>query len=300
MNLTTPPPVEDLDRADELRADLVRRARQSQHSRPAWVPVLAAACGIAVITTGVVVLTQTSGDDSAPLGSTPSTEATPPDVVPKPINDIRKVPADASARVSLDLGPASRAESLAAARDCLAGARSDADGAHPPGSPGGPPLPAEADTATVHDARWVRTVPGYNRKISPDQRALVQTFTTAKGVWAMCIDNHYQALQKHRRANGSADLTEPVNGQWTAADASGQGPSTFYTDLAFDALPTVARVELRIRWSGGASPWYGVTVKGGAGFVEASQPGARSGEVETDLRAFDASGKQIFSDVEYY
>ena len=39
---------------------------------------------------------------------------------------------------------------------------------------------------------------------------------------------------------------------------------------------------------------------GGSGFVEAAQLGAARDAVETDVWAFDAAGKQIFADVEYY
>lgn len=297
MNLTTPPPVEDLAGADEIRADLIRRARLSQRGRPAWVPVLAAACGIAVITTGVVILTRPGHDGSAPpIASTPSTPA-------PTLREVQKVPADASPEVSLDLGPASRNIALADARECLAdaaaanaGETTVTDGS---GDRVAVPLPAEADTATVHDARWVRTLPGYDRKITPDRRALMQTFITAKGVWVMCIDNHYQQLDKNRPSSGSATFDFPVNGQWSVSNnPSGDGKSTFYTDFAFDALPQVARVELRLRWSGGATPWYGVTVKGGAGFVQASQLVHDQERAETDIRAFDASGKQIFEDTQ--
>jgi hypothetical protein len=297
MNPTTPPPVEDLARADELRADLVRRARNSQRTRPTWIPVLAAACGIAVITTGVVVLTRPGHDDSAPpIASTPSSATTPV------IREVRKVPADGSARVSLDLGPAGRNDALAAARECLAEGVVAQGNTHLIDSAGHDvkvPSPAEASTATVHDAHWIRTLPGYNRKAGQGKRALVQTFTTTKGVWVMCIDNHYQRISKDRRPGGDAFLSYPVNGQWMASsDPASGGKSTFYTDLVFDALPSVARVEVRLRWSGGASPWYGVTVKGGAGFVEASQLVHDQERAETDIRAFDASGKQVFADTQ--
>jgi hypothetical protein len=296
MNLTTPPPVEDLAGADEIRANLIRRARLSQRSRPAWVPVLAAACGIAVITTGIALLTRPGHDGSAPpVASTPSS-------APPILREVQKVPANASPEVSLDLGPASRNIALADARECLADAAGSTDGSTVLDGSGdrvAVPLPAEADTATVHDARWVRTLPGYDRTFNPGQQALIQTFSTVKGVWVMCIDNHYQRLEKNRPASGSATFDFPVNGQWSVSNnPSGGGKSTFYTDFAFDALPQVARVELRLRWSGGATPWYGVTVKGGAGFVQASQLVHDQERAETDIRAFDASGKQIFEDTQ--
>jgi hypothetical protein len=66
-------------------------------------------------------------------------------------------------------------------------------------------------------------------------------------------------------------------------------------------MPSVVNLEVRIRWTGGASPWYGVPVAGGTGYVVASQAGAvdKLRETEIDIRAFDKSGRQIFSDIEY-
>jgi hypothetical protein len=80
------------------------------------------------------------------------------------------------------------------------------------------------------------------------------------------------------------------------------GKSTLlFADFTFTALPTVARVEIRIRWTGGASPWYGVLVTAGEGYAAASQPGAvrQRRAMEVDVRAFDRAGRQIDTFVEY-
>lgn len=298
MNLTTPPPVEDLDpdRAEQLRSNLVTMARNSQREtrRPTWVPMLAAACGIAVITTGVVVLAQSGGDHSdQPAAPTPSSSPSPAEV--------QKVPASKSARVSLDLGPASAAEARTAARKCLTQKT-----AHT-GEPN-PATPDEADTATVHQARWLKAVPGQGHRANPGQsRLLMQTFTTADGVWFQCLDAEMlrafdPALAgTSREAAMPLNLADPVNGLWTFAEVPNGASTLLSVEYSFAAMPNVARVEIRIRWTGGASPWYGVSVTAGDGYVAASQRGAvhRRGAMEVDIRAFDAAGKQVFTDIEY-
>jgi hypothetical protein len=302
MNLTTPPPVEDLDpdRADQLRSNLVTMARNSQRKtrRLTWVPMLAAACGIAVIMTGVVVLAQSGGNSSdQPAAPTPSSSPTSSPSSP----EVLKVPASKSARVSLDLGNASAVEARTAARKCLT-----QKAAHT-GEPN-PATPDEADTATVHQARWLKTVPGPGHRASPEQsRLLMQTFTTAKGVWFQCLGPEMMRSFDPARAGTSREVAmslnpaDPVNGQRRFAEVPRGDSSLLWVDYSFATMPNVARVELRIRWSGGASPWYGVSVTDGAGYVAASQPGAvyQRGAMEVDIRAFDAAGKQVCTDVDY-
>jgi hypothetical protein len=297
MNLTTPPPVEDLDRADEMRSDLVRRARESQRRRPTWVPVLAAACGIAVITTGVVVLSQT-GDDVPPLATTPTSTGTPPDVVPKPSTNAKKVPADQSPRQSLDLGPASNADAVAAARTCLADKTPN----------DGDPIPltaAEADTATSRQARWIKIMPGVFAPGDPS-RLIAQTFTTAKGDWIQCLGG--QLMRSYPRGWGgltrdaalSVDQVRPVNGQWTFSNLITPGGPILAVKYSFVTTPNIARLELRIRYPSGAGRWYGVPVLDGAGYISISQGGVfEDDDREVDYRAFDASGKQVSADIEY-
>jgi hypothetical protein len=309
MNLTTPPPIDDLDpdRADQLRSNLVTMAHKTQHEtrRATWVPMLAAACGIAVITTGVVVLAQSGGDHSdQPAAPTPTSSPSPAEQGPdgKIVHDeVLKVPASKSARVSLDLGPASAAEARTAARKCLTQKAADT------GEPN-PATPDEADTATVHEARWLKAVPGPGHRASPGQsRLLMQSFTTAKGVWFQCLDAEMMrsfdpALAgTSREAAMSLNPADPVNGQWTLAEVPNGASTLLWVGYSFAAMPNVARVEIRIRWTGGASPWYGVSVTDGDGFIAASQPGAvyQRGKMEVDIRAFDAAGKQVFTDIEY-
>ncbi|GAA1577861.1 hypothetical protein GCM10009789_34170 [Kribbella sancticallisti] len=296
MNLTTPPPVEDLDPdyAERIRTELVKNARRSERKRSMWVPVLAAACGIGVITTGVVLLAE-SGNGPADLPA-----ATPPTSSPSPA-EVQKVPAGGSPRVSLDLGPASADDAREAARKCLA---------HREGGNGAPSsaVPADAETATVHQARWLKLLPGEGGELRPAKdRMLAQTLTTQKGVWAQCLDSElYQVFdpavagipfEKSMVLNAA----EPINGQWTISEIPDGRSTLLFAAFSFVTMPDVARVEVRIRWTGGASPWYGVPVAAGGGYVAASQPGAvnKRRAMEIDFRTFDKAGRQTFSGIEY-
>jgi hypothetical protein len=291
MNLNTPPPVEKLDPeyASQIRTELVDTARKSQQQRSKWVPVLAAACGIAVIPSGVVLLTQ--GGGIAPAGSTPSatTSTTAPTTAPP---KAQQVPANQSKVVSLDMGPASREEAREAARKCLA---------QPPLF-GADPLPvtaADADTATVHQARWVKLVPqgGFEA-----DRTLIQSFTTAKGIWIACRDSapmqgYDPATQGSRESALNLNAADVLNG----SSSIGAGSKSLWTDYSFVAMPKVATVQIRIRWTGGASPWYSTAVTDGVGYLTAVQPGASNqrGAFEIDHRALDAKGNEITAGVEY-
>lgn len=293
MKLTTPPPVEDLDPqySEQLRARLVADARRSRRRRSVWTPALAAACGVAVITGGVIVSTRSGSDFPAPAGSPPTSSAP----------EVRKVPPGDSARVSLDLGPAARVDSVAAARQCLAEKTSAL------GEPN-TAKPSDADTATVHVARWLKTLPGDNGVLQPPRdRQLAQTFTTKGGVRVQCVDSRllqvfdpvFAGVSWERSRN--LDPTEPVNGRWAIFEVPSGGSSLLFVSFTFSTLPNIARVEARIRWTGGASPWYGVPVADGAGYLTASQQGAihQPRAMEVDYRAFDSNGRQVFADIEY-
>lgn len=294
MNLNTPPPVEELDPdfATQIRTDLVTKARKSQRQRSKWVPALAAACGIAVITTGVVVLAQ-PGDDSGGIGPAGQTPA------PTAKATVQNVPPGDSKVVSLDLGPASPAEAKAAARKCLAQSIDRWNAASNPAKPG------DADTATVHQARWIKVVPG-SGAVSAPSRTLLQTFTTAKGVWMECLDSELvimfdPATMKNRQTTFNINAADVVNGGPTITEGKSDGKPQLWVDYSFIAMPVVARLEIRIRWTGGASPWYGVAVVDGVGYLTAVQQGAtsRRGEMEIDIRAFDAKGNEVYGGTEY-
>ncbi|WP_433004911.1 hypothetical protein [Kribbella sp. CA-294648] len=299
MNITTPPPVEDLDPeyAEQLRTHLVKTAQQSQRRWSPWVPVVAAACGIALITTAVVVLAEPGGGPPAAGVSTPTSS---PTSSPSP-REAQKVSPGKSPRVSLDLGPASPEEARQNARRCLS---------QPTGGNGPPNTAAAADgdTATVHQARWMKTLPGEGGKVQPTKdRVLVQSLTTVKGVWAQCIDSELYEVFDPALAgipfekSASINAADAVIGQWRYKELPDGAPTLLFASYRFSAMPSVVSLEVRIRWTGGASPWYGVPVAGGTGYAVASQAGAvnKKRETEIDIRAFDKSGRQIFSDIEY-
>ena len=109
------------------------------------------------------------------------------------------------------------------------------------------------------------------------------------------------AQQKLRTQAGlnAADPLTPGSGGFKQGTEAGS--PLLLADYSFVTLPSVVRMELRIRSTGGASPWYGVTFSDGAGYIAASQLGAvfKRGEMEIDVRAFDAAGNQVYSDIEY-
>jgi hypothetical protein len=163
-----------------------------------------------------------------------------------------------------------------------------------------PAKPEEADTATVRQARWIMTMarPG----AQPPPRILMQTFTTAKGDWIQCLGDEMVMASPSRNAGlAGVNPADPVLGEWKVEHGTEAGSPLLSAEYSFVTMPSVVRMELRIRWSGGASPWYGVTFSDGAGYIAASQLGAVSkrGEMEADIRAFDVNGRQVFTDTEY-
>jgi hypothetical protein len=262
MNLTTPPPVEPLDPdyTADLRHDLVRRARKS-HRIPTWTPVLAAACGIAIIIAGGILLTR---KDSLP------SPADRPSIV--------QVPAGKSPTQSLDLGKASDNEASVAAVACLA---KEAAAAKPNQYPEGSLDPA---TIELKSARWLKALglPGRERQ-------LVQSFMTADSVWFLCVDGQAQSYE------GVGDsATDDVVGSWSWANVG--SPSMVRATFAFRSLAIVTKVELRIRGTAGASPWSAVSVADRGGYVTAVLPDARAqhGSAQVDIRGLDKTGKVRF------
>ncbi|MEU4192258.1 hypothetical protein AB0E69_10185 [Kribbella sp. NPDC026611] len=262
MNLTTPPPVETLDAeyADDLRHQLVSNAYRRARP-PKWVPVLAATCGVAIIATGVVVLSKTSPQ---PAGAP----------------QVAQVPADQSPVESVDLGPANPAEGNSTLATCLA-QKVDHDKA--PVSTG---APATLDPSRPRTAHWL-TVPEGTR--------LLQTAYSTDGWWYQCLDD--DVLRTAGSPGEFTDLSTPISGRWGIA----QEDHAVRVEYSFMAASNVAWLELRIRWTGGASSWYRTPVVDNAGYVVAVQPGAvdQSGQVDADIRAFDQAGKQLYSDSLY-
>ncbi|MFI5706729.1 hypothetical protein [Kribbella sp. NPDC051620] len=291
-NLTTPPPVEELDPqyVEDLRAELVSTARGAHRQRQwsLWTPILAAACGVAVITGGVVAGTRAGGDSGEPAGPQ-STVA-------------QRVPANASERINLDRGSASTNDyglvDAAAARKCLAEKKSAL------GQPN-PATPADVSLNGSYLARRQKALPGEGGLLEPlPNTLLIQEFTTTAGVQVECYDDKLlyafdpAAVPLERRLKLSQN--KPINGLWRFSEIPDGKSTLLFVSYTFAALPGTEEVQIRIRWTGGASPWYVVPAYFGRGYATASQLGAvhRPGLTEVDYRAVGKSGEVLFSGVE--
>ncbi|GAA0930568.1 hypothetical protein GCM10009554_13820 [Kribbella koreensis] len=292
-NLTTPPPVEELDPqyVEDLRANLVRTARGAQRHRSIWTPVLAAACGVAVITGGVVASTRAGGHSGSvePAGPQPTVA--------------QQVPPKDSERINLDRGSAFIGSGVgivdaAVARKCLAEKKSAL------GQPN-PATPADVSLDGSYLARLQKTLPGEGGLLEPLRTTLlIQEFTTLAGVQVECYDDKLLyafdpaavPLEKTLKLTSS----KPVNGRWNFSEIPDGNSTRLFVTYTFAALPGVNEVQVRIRWTGGASPWYVVPAYFGRGYATASQLGAvhRPGLTEVDYRAVDKDGKVLFSGVE--
>ncbi|WP_329000661.1 hypothetical protein OHA18_40285 [Kribbella sp. NBC_00709] len=265
MNLTTPPPVEPLDPeyATDLRQDLVRRARKKRRL-PTWTPVLAAACGIAVVVAGGLLIVRTNGEPS-PAG---------------------QVPADAPTQ-SLELGQPTQSDALAAAKSCLTTLTNDRRN---------DPVPPEAardpKTIKLRSAHSIEAVglPGQTRQ-------LVQTFYTGDRFWVFCVDGKWQGY-----AAPGDDQGNPSDGIYSSGLQWSGLPSdplpTLRATFSLTSRPSVVRVELRLRGARGETPWSQTKVIDGAGYVAAALPGdvAKHGPVQADVRAYDQAGNMVYSE----
>jgi hypothetical protein len=305
MNLTEPPEVRDLtpDRTEELRAGLVELASRPQaprHRWPASAPVIAAAVAVAVVAAGVVLVPRVGG----PLPADTSTaRPSDPATGPGTSSGTRSTPgpserptATTPAVVNLDRGPAGQTDARRAARACFAALQGSGES--------GTPAPADATTATIHWARWMEPPIGYRRDGTVDLtpgRQVVQSISTRNGYWMLCVGDGPATSWDPRTHNGqrkdnAASAARPVNVAGSVQRSVGP-PWVIDSSSAFDAIPRVARVEMRLVWAGGASPWYAGYVHGGTGYVAAAvtgthgTPPARGG---VEVRAFDAAGRQFY------
>jgi hypothetical protein len=204
--------------------------------------------------------------------------------------------------VNIDLGSAYGPEAVAVAKQCLANKTSSL------GEPNAA-RPSDADLPAAHTAHWVKALPGDGGHSHPEKtKHLVQNLTTTSGVRVQCLDTELLQSYDPAQAGGlsfaksrNLDPTNPINGQWTFTEGHDGKTPLLFVDFAFSALPTVAKVELRIRYTGGASPWYGASSVEGSGYVQASQWGAIHDRraTEVDYRAIDRNGRVVFSGVEY-
>ncbi|MEV6415925.1 hypothetical protein [Kribbella sp. NPDC051718] len=291
-NLTTPPPVEELDPQyiEDLRVELVRNARGTRREWSVWTPIVAAACGVAVITGGVVASTRVGGDSGSvgPAGPRPTAA--------------QQLPANASERINLDRGSTSTNDNgivdAAVARKCLAAKKSAL------GQPN-PVTPADVSLKGSYMARLQKALPGEGGLLEPlRNNLLIQEFTTLAGVQVECYDDKLLyafdpaavPLEKSLKLTNS----KPISGRWSFSEIPDGNSTRLFVSYTFAALPTTNYVEIRIRWTGGASPWYVVPAYFGRGYATASQLGAvhRPGLTEVDYRAVGKDGEVLFSGVE--
>ncbi|TDW21533.1 hypothetical protein [Kribbella kalugense] len=264
MNLTTPPPVEPLDPefSTDLRHHLVRRVRKKHHL-PFWIPVLAAACGIAIVVACGILIARPGGH-AGPAGQ-PTAELTDQ---------------------SLDLGAATSTQAQASARSCLAslsiGHRTD-------------PIPAKSldpKTIKLRSAHWIKALglPGQTRQ-------LVQTFSTANGLWVFCVDGKWQSYVQAGDDQGNpSDGIYSSSLQWSGLpDAS---TTTLRAFFSLTSRPSVAQVEIRLRGARGTTPWSVAKIVDGAGYVAAAlpSPASQHGPVQADVRALDKAGNVVYSE----
>jgi len=274
MNLTSPPPVERLDPeyAAELKHHLVRTARKRRRTPyVAWVPIVAATAAIAVSITTVVVLSRSGG--SAPVGPA----------------GVLQVAPNASKSESLELGEASTADARAAARQCLTVKKNGY------GVETHPSNPAEAETATMRSARWIKAVgvPGKSRQ-------LLQTFVVAhpknENLWFQCLDGELLRWAWYFDGFGKGSGVDPVRGTWDWSDIGEGKAAGVRASYSFRADDNVELVELRIRGVDSVSPWYAERVADNGGFVAGTLAGAAAehGKAEIDVRALGKDGKQLW------
>ncbi|GAA0626926.1 hypothetical protein HPO96_36255 [Kribbella sandramycini] len=265
MNLTTPPPVEQLDPeyAADLKQELVRKARRQEQPRShrrvlfTWVPIVAAVTAVAISTASVVGLSQSRGGPAGPAG-------------------IVQLPADQSPQQTLENGLAFPPEIDTAARECLTPKKNAYGYPNHLGNP-------EA-AKTIRSARWIK-IPG-------DLPRLHLTLVTRPAnVWYQCLDGEF--LRDGVVLEDRTWYNEPVRGTWAWSTVDGEARASY----SFRTDPAVTRVELRIRGTEGASPWFWVNVEDSSGYVAAALPGAEAqhGRSEVDVRALDENGKQVWA-----
>jgi hypothetical protein len=273
MNLTSPPPVEQLDPeyAADLKHDLVRKARKRRSTRwtPyfAWVPIVAATAAIAVITTTAVDLSRSGSTDPAgPAG-------------------VLQVPANQGLREWVEIGKADDADARAAARQCLT-PRKDAYGNVTPVG-----KPSDVDTAAIKYARWIKAYGGRGK----DKQLLQTLVTKTENAWFQCLDG--EVLRWGSASSEFGDWEKDVVfGTWSWEGYREGKSNGVRASYSFRTKKNVELVELRIRGEAGVSPWYSEVVVDQAGYITGVLADAvpEHGKAEIDVCGFDAAGKQVF------
>jgi hypothetical protein len=280
-DLTTPPRVEDLtpERHEEMRSGLVALAHRQiadPTQGPRWRQLgiaVTAATAIAAVIAGSALIGRLDDDRSHPAGQGATSTATATST-PKP---------PAAGVVNLDLGPASDADAQRMVSECMKTADRQ---------PIGPD-----DAMNITWARWITTPVTKSDGVWRDKpaRQLVAVITSADGQkQGWCRDGFLT----------SAGATDTAPSGMLTGSTSGSGgeqpghPWVLTKTFSLSAFPGVARVELRLRWPGGAGPWYSGYVDQASltGYVEAAAVGQRGApplNMRVDVRAFDAAGNIV-------
>lgn len=324
MNLAEPPEVHDLTpaRTEQLRAALVSRAsggQAPQHPRRAWVPVVAAGTGVAVVAAIGAVLLPWSGErqaasPAAPVASSPTaarvggewpSSRRPTVALATPLYSIPQWVAPPSGQVSLVAGPATEAAVRSTLRRCFT-------------APGQQYFrPEDADTAIIEWARWFR-----RPVVGPDpadprgagRHLVVSVLRADRHAWATCVDDPRSPSgfrldrggESHPSAPPGRPNTATVGNPVVTAGVGGGGTHgdgrwvlTWYSSL--EVTRRVAHAEFRIAWLGGASNWHAAYVAEGTGYVEVAAVGRgiRPANHRIEFRLFDRSGR-VFHNAEGY
>lgn len=294
MNLTTPPEVDGLsaDRTEQLRTGLIAMARRQTEPRPrpTWLPVAAAATGVVAVAVAVAVVPRLGGPtlpadtSSAPLSySTPS-----PPSEQTALAKSWKVPRSTRV-INTDLGPVDPTEAWTAAGKCW-----------------GVKAGEERKRLRIVWSRWMLEPVWYdgNRWHNTPRRVMVQAITSADDHnFVLCIGGR-------QSSSGGAPFPHKPDPRLSILDGGGTGhirpdvsndPGEPWglsgkLEAGRDAGINVARVEMRLIWPGGASPWYRGYIAGSAGYVKAftySATGSHPAKAELEARTFDATGRMI-------
>jgi hypothetical protein len=295
MNLTTPPEVVDLsaDRSEQLRAGLIAVARRQTdpppRDRPAWLPIAAAATGVVTVAVGIAVVPRLGGP--TPPVSTPATPLTSSSPTPTRQTALaKKWKVPPSTRViPTDLGPVDPDEAWRAAGKCW-GVK--------PGE--------ERKRLRITWSRWMLEPAWYDgeRWHGTPRRKIVQAIESADRLnFGLCDDGFL------RSSGGGPTPWEP-HPSLSILDGGGTGKvrPSFSNDPGepwgvggrLEGYRSVgsgeARVEMRVIWPGGTSPWYRGYVAGDTAFVEAvtySAIGSAPAVAALEARTFDATGRLI-------
>ena len=279
------PPLTPAERS-RLRNQVMDRSRPTEH-RPGrrWLAPVIAVGAVAAVVTGTLVVTQKSPDDAGVAGTSAG-------------------PASPEAKVGVDLGPVPPADVAKIVADCQ--------------------FPDEAGPAQLVWSRHVRGITkdsstlvalalNTKKATAPPPTATGRIRkpgtggapSTAKLGYRFCItrlppSSQLGATGSVARVEDKVWRTQPTAQRGLVALSSTDGD--FTNDLTtlqawrlYRASPDVAKVEARYVLNGKTGPWTNGVVDGGFAYIEVQANGKFTvgQRLKTEVRAFDAQGKQL-------